>query len=166
MEIIIAILFFSLSSAICLRLFVSAHLLSEKDENLNNALMWSQNLTESFTGCDGRLLMIKNLYPASYLTQSDNESDGSIILYFDDEWNTVDDELHQAAYEAILYVKKEPASEAYKDVNNYGITLTGDSITGNIAILDLRKRTEGFDTIPDDDEFIIFRNRIDHYCMD
>ena len=32
MELIIVILFFAIASAICLRLFVGAHLLSEKDK--------------------------------------------------------------------------------------------------------------------------------------
>ncbi|MBQ6415183.1 MAG: hypothetical protein IJJ65_02920, partial [Butyrivibrio sp.] len=55
MELIIVILFFALASAICLRLFAGAHLMAENDRNLNHALIWSQNLSESFYGSKGRI---------------------------------------------------------------------------------------------------------------
>ena len=62
MELIIVILFFAIASAICLRLFVGAHLLSEKDKDLSHALVWAQNLSEGFYGCEGRILQMKNLF--------------------------------------------------------------------------------------------------------
>ena len=46
MELIIAILFFSLASAVCVRLFTSAHSLSVDSINLSNSVTWSQNLAE------------------------------------------------------------------------------------------------------------------------
>ncbi len=163
MEIIIAILFFSLSSAVCLRLFVAAHLLAQKDQNLNHAIMWSQNFSESFAGCSGKLLMIKNQYPNAYLTQSEEKTNGTIILYFDEKWEQLDTALTNASYEAILTITKDSADRIYADVNDYGISLKGDALKGDIAILDVRERAEGFSQIPDDDDYIIIRNSVDYY---
>ena len=39
MELIIAILFFSLASTVCIQLFVKAHLLTEKSVNINQSIL-------------------------------------------------------------------------------------------------------------------------------
>lgn len=163
MEIIIAIFFFSLASAICLRLFVSAHNLSEHDRDLNNALLWSQNLSESFYGCNGNLLMIKNLYPDAFFSQGDNETDGTIIIFFDDNWEAIDNSLYDASYEAILAIKKGSASEIYSDVNSYDVTLSGKAISGRIAVINIKNRAEEYMSIPDDESDVIFNNFVDVY---
>lgn len=163
MEIIIAIFFFSLASAICLRLFSSAHSLSDQDKNLNNALLWSQNLSESFYGCDGDIMLVKNLYPDAFLAVGEKDSDGTLTIFFNDKWEVIDNALGDASYEAILDVKKEFASNVYSDVNDYGVLLDGDAIAGNIAIIDIKGRSEEYLTIPEDSEAVIFSNKVDVY---
>lgn len=163
MEIIIAILFFSLASAVCLRLFAAAHIMSEQDKNLNNAILWSQNLSESFYGSDGHLLMIKNLYPTAYLAEEETESDGTIILFFDQDWYPIDSSLSGAAYEAMLIIRKDLADNVYADVKDKEASLKGYAITGKIAVLDIRGRNESYMVIPEDSSDVLFENTVDVY---
>ena len=90
MELRVAIMFFSLSAAVCVRLFASAHFLAEKTESLSNAVMWAQNVSEAFTGNGGRLSDIALLYPDAYVISNSDDSengskneDGQIILFLD-----------------------------------------------------------------------------------
>lgn len=53
MELIIVLLFFSLTSAICLQLFVRAHLLDQKTTDLNKAVQYCQNTCELYTALEG-----------------------------------------------------------------------------------------------------------------
>ncbi len=163
MELIIVILFFAIASAICLRLFVGAHLLSEKDKNLSHALVWSQNLSESFYGCRGRIFDIKELYEYAYISMKDNDTDGSLVLFFNDSWEAVDNSLAIASYEAVLEVKKESAENVYRDVNEYGVALEGDALTGKITIIDLRGDEETYTKAPEDEDIIIYTGNIDVY---
>lgn len=50
MELIIAILFFALASAVCIQLFVKAHLLGETTTEENKALLMCQNFSEIYLG--------------------------------------------------------------------------------------------------------------------
>ena len=163
MELIIVILFFALASAVCLRLFSGAYLLAEKDRNLNHALIWSQNFSESFYGCNGRILQMHNQYPDAFVSVSDNETDGSIVLFFDEDWNQIDNSLEVASYEAVIVIKKDTAENVYSDVNKYGVELAGNAMTGRIAILDLRGQADTYLDFPTDDKLIIYTSDIDAY---
>ncbi|MCR5557918.1 MAG: hypothetical protein K6F75_10210 [Butyrivibrio sp.] len=163
MELIICILFFALASAVCLRLFSSAYLLAEKNSNLNHALIWSQNFSESFYGCEGRILQMQDQFPDAFLTMADNETDGSLVLFFDNEWNQVDNSMDVASYEAVIVVRKDVASDVYSDVNTYGVELEGNAMTGQIAILDLRGQNVTFSDLPSDDKMIIYTSSVDTY---
>lgn len=48
MELIIVIFFFSLTSAVCLELFVKAHVLGRDTIELNEAILWAENTGELF----------------------------------------------------------------------------------------------------------------------
>lgn len=50
MELIIAILFFALASAVCIQLFVKSHLLGNTTAQENHALLLCQNLAEIYLG--------------------------------------------------------------------------------------------------------------------
>ena len=54
MELIISILFFSLASAVCVKLFVSSHTISKDSVELNHSLEWCQNVAEAFYGSNGK----------------------------------------------------------------------------------------------------------------
>ncbi len=163
MELIIAILFFSLASAICLRMFVSSHVLSEKDRNLNNALLWSQNLSEAFSGHKGNINAVKGLFEDSYLITSDDEGEGTLVLFFNEKWEQTDSSLTDASYEAILSVSRDTAQNVYADVNKYNVPLKGYAMVGRIAVLNLKGATDVYSEIPGNDEITIFSNTIDTY---
>ena len=161
MEIIIAILFFSLASAVCLRLFAGARTMSDRDKDLNNAILWSQNLSESFYGCKGNVLMIKNLYPTAFFAEGEKESDGIIILFFDENWELVEHSLAGASYEAIIIVEKDLAANVYSDIKDIPVSIKGNAITGRIAIMDIKNRSEGYMKPPENESDVLFKNMVD-----
>jgi hypothetical protein len=140
MELIIAIFFFSLSAGVCVRLFVSAHTLSERTENLENAVMWTQNLSEAFVAKKGDLKAIAKLFPDGFVSETstgESGKEGNIILIFDDRWELMENTLSDASYEVIMSTALKDASEVYNDVNTYG-ELRGKAAAGGIAVYDLR----------------------------
>lgn len=163
MELIIAIAFFALASAVCVRLFVSAHLLAEKNTNLNNSVLWCQNLAESFYGCKGNIKDIALLYPQGIATFSDNEDEGSLVLSFDENWELTSKDLVGSAYEAIIVIKKEDAKDVYSDVTEYNTALIGKAYVAEVAVIDLRKQSDIYVDIPDDKNLIINEILIDYY---
>lgn len=83
MELIIAILFFSLSSTVCIQLFAKAHIVSRDTVDQNNAITQAQNLAESWLALDGDLSKMQSLFRESIL--SDDET--LLCLLFDEDWN-------------------------------------------------------------------------------
>ena len=67
MELIIALLFFSLASTVCIRLFVMSHTLSSRTVDLNYAVTQAQNMAEAFLGCQGNLDQMMELFENSRL---------------------------------------------------------------------------------------------------
>lgn len=66
LELIIAILFFSVSGAICVQLFVQSHITSRNSVELSRAVEWCQNVAEAFYGCDGNVKEMMMLFENSY----------------------------------------------------------------------------------------------------
>lgn len=82
-ELIIAILFFSLASAICIQLFIKAHFVSSNSEDLSMALNQSQSVAEYFKASNGTSAELVNMLDGE-LGEKPNE----IILNYDKNWNT------------------------------------------------------------------------------
>ena len=165
MELIIALLFFALSAAICVKMFVGAHVMAEDTQNLSNAVMWSENLSEVFVNEKGNLQKIAGLYPDAYVTypaEDDDSQHGTLIIFFDDEWNITDESV-TAAYEAILETGTDDASAVYGDVTEYGGTYRGKAAYGEVAIIDIRKNENAVSEIPFERDDIIFGNNVDVY---
>ncbi len=164
MELIIAIFFFSLSAAVCVRLFASAHTLSERTENLENSVMWVQNLSEAFVSAGGDLGRIAPLFPKGYVSEtSEDGTSGSIILIFDQDWELMDSALSGASYEVILHVDTGDASEVYSDVNTYGTALAGRAAIGDIAVYDLRGKDGVITGISGNQDDVFYSLRVDTY---
>ena len=81
MEMIIAILFFSLASAVCIQLFAKSHLLSTQTVNRNHAVIWAQNLAESYLSAEGDLDKVIILFSLSELPE-----ENTLRLSFDNTW--------------------------------------------------------------------------------
>lgn len=92
-ELIIVILFFSIASSVCVQLFVKSHILSQNTENTNQAILWTQNISEVFYSQNGNFHSLKNFFHENSLSLDNNmysnllkEYDDSLILYFDSDW--------------------------------------------------------------------------------
>ena len=82
MEMIIAILFFSLASAVCIQLFAKSHLLSTQTVNQNHAVIQAQNLAESYLSLEGDISAMQNLF-----SPSEQIDENTLRLAFDSSWN-------------------------------------------------------------------------------
>lgn len=87
MELIISILFFALAGAVCIRLFVSSHLISRDSVTLNHALEWCQNTAEIFYGCDGDADKMAQVLSTPCHSSTDQWK--HFILYFDKDFEPV-----------------------------------------------------------------------------
>ncbi len=166
MELIVAIMFFSLSAAVCVRLFSSAHIMADSTENLSSAIIWSQNLSETFVGKKGDLKAIAELYPNGYVTYDTadpSQRDGSIMLFFDENWELSKDDLAYASYEALLTTSTQNASDVYADVNDYNVALEGKASVGVVTILDLRNAETIISEVQENNDKVILQNNVDAY---
>ena len=117
LEITLAILFFSLASAVCLRCFAKSHILSTQAAELNQAVSQSENIAELLRSLpendrkdDQKISNVLQLeYPAVNFSATDMDTDidteidsaqkswGSWSLYFDSYWNSC--QQAQAVYQ-------------------------------------------------------------------
>lgn len=84
MELIIAILVFSLSSAICVRFFAKAHLLTEDTQNLNHAISLAESAAEVFYGVDGKLTDMRSILDSE---QTGILSDSDLLLFYNSSFS-------------------------------------------------------------------------------
>lgn len=95
LELIISILFFSVSAAACIQLFVKAHTIDVTTREQNQAIIWSQNLAELWRTGKGSLSFIEEqlqtdyLFPKEAVVQSTmpGTSSQTLTLSFDKSWN-------------------------------------------------------------------------------
>ena len=78
MEIIIAILFFSVNSAICLQLFVKSHTLSRDTEVLDSAVNETRSAAELLHSTEDAESALREYYPAL------KKEDSRLYIYYDE----------------------------------------------------------------------------------
>lgn len=98
MELIISILFFSLASAVCIQLFVKAHVLNNRTQEHNQIVVWSQNLAELWRAYDGDNISISNQLRTDYACEDSsvyltNVPPYTLILYFNEDWELSDQNI-------------------------------------------------------------------------
>ncbi len=156
MELIISIFFFAISGAICVKLYVSAHLLSNKSVNVNNAVLWTQNISEVFSGKHGNLHDIADFFSKSSIvlvSYEDNPEIGTMVMLYDEDWNLIEYPSkngagEEACYELILTISQLPAYDIYSDTDTDFENMVGDAMLGEIMILRLDDNFV-MDEIPD-----------------
>lgn len=74
MELILSILFFSIAAAVCVKLFVTAHRLSDQSVNLNHAVSMAESIAEAFYGCNGNAGELETLFPDARKNQTDEQT--------------------------------------------------------------------------------------------
>lgn len=90
MELILAILFFSIASAVCVQFFVKSHLLSRDSNALNHAVNECANIAEVLDTADSLSEcreLLNQLYPeGTYpdITQGTETREAEITLYYDE----------------------------------------------------------------------------------
>lgn len=82
MEIILAILAFSVVSAICLQLFVKAHNLGRDTKDLDMAVREASSIASIINQCESPMETLKTLYSDARI----EESNRSAILYYDKDY--------------------------------------------------------------------------------
>lgn len=113
MELIISILFFSLAGAVCVKLFVNSHIISQNSVELNHALEWSQNVAEVFYGCNGDFDQMTDLFQKQFGNCTTGSTDHpSFCLLFDDDFEPYTTDLdNDYALRYTLRAALEPKEE-------------------------------------------------------
>lgn len=88
MELILAILLFALASVLCIQMFVKSHTLSKSSVELNHSILWAQNVSEIFYGCNGNGSEISSLL-AGCLYEPLSEGGYRLTILFDDEFQVL-----------------------------------------------------------------------------
>ena len=85
-ELIIVILFFSLSGVVCIQLFVKSHTISENTARENLVINHAQNIAELFRGADGDMdTFLQMLADAGYdVLPADTDSDYRLVNLSED----------------------------------------------------------------------------------
>lgn len=116
MELIIAILFFSLAATICIQLFVKSHMISERSIALNHSILLAQNTAEIFYATNGdpektaSLLGCGESSGTAAIADSDNTS--TLTLFYTDKFDCLDPaEAASAVFQQTisLYADSDPA---------------------------------------------------------
>ena len=74
MELILSILFFSIAAAVCVKLFVTSHQLSDQSVSLNHAVAMAESIAEAFYGCNGNAGELETLFPEAGIDQNDEQT--------------------------------------------------------------------------------------------
>ena len=113
MELMISILFFAISGAVCIQLFVKAHTINELTEDKSKATLIAQDICEyyHYTGGDKAEML-------SYYWDFE-ESEEAILLYFTENGNVCS--KVGAKYVATLYFGQELSYHTLTmDIKNVG----------------------------------------------
>ncbi|MDE6064524.1 MAG: hypothetical protein K2G20_08090, partial [Lachnospiraceae bacterium] len=101
-ELTISILFFALASAACIQLFVKAHLLDQNTQEINQTVIWSQNLAELWNASDADMLLVYNCLCEQYGSKQNgfymNNDGDAIFFYFDENWEFSDNVTTRIVY--------------------------------------------------------------------
>ncbi len=82
MELIIVILFFALTSAVCMQVFVKAHLIAEDTGSMNQAILAANNAAECFFEFSDDTKMVE-----SVMSESFHSTDYTYNLSFTEDEN-------------------------------------------------------------------------------
>lgn len=106
-ELILAILFFSIASAVCVRFFVSSHLLGRRSDALTQAVNECSSVAEICRTSDSltdTIALLEQEYPLAVLTET-TATRARVQLYFDQDFSACRESLHH--YELELTLSEE-----------------------------------------------------------
>lgn len=119
-ELILSIFFFIIATAVVLQLFVKSHILSKDTVSINNAILYSQNMSEVFLANDGDFAKVKELY--SDVLEDKGEC---IVILFDKDWTPITDSENTTALYSVVADYANDGSFSYLNVyvNGYSESL-------------------------------------------
>lgn len=132
MEMLIAILFFSIASCVSVQLFVKSKLISQESVNNNKSVIWVQNLAESYSATNGNFKLMSEMLGGLYLADTsdeENEIPKGVSLLFDKDWNLIDSSEYSNAGTRSFYYAI--VSDITDTSNDLGL------IEANIEVYDL-----------------------------
>jgi hypothetical protein len=120
LELMIAILFFCLCSAVCVRLFVQSHTVSAHTQELSMAMNQTKSFAEIFRSEDKYLEILKEQFPSGIISLETN----SFTVYYDRDWAAcvgadADDE---AVYAVSMRVSEESGGMSLADFEAVSIS--------------------------------------------
>lgn len=120
LELIVAILFFALASAVCMQLFARSHTLQQETKDLNQGLLLAQSAAAVFESRDGDLAALEEFFPQGTLDAS-----GAVFTaLYGSDWEPLPEtaEAAEAAYQltAVLASAENGAGEDVGDVEDTG----------------------------------------------
>lgn len=104
LELIIAILFFALAAAVCVRLFGVSYTLTKQSEYRNTAVLQAQSIAEIYRNDDG------NVDSIVAWTGATMTADGVYICYLDADGNFSGDNS-ESSYEVIMTVTADALAQ-------------------------------------------------------
>lgn len=100
-ELVIIILIFAICCAICLSLFTASRRISIEAQDLSYAIIEAQSVAESLKGCHGDLAALQAIIDGT-------EQDDKILVYYDDDWQAVQDSNSATYTVEVSTSKKAP----------------------------------------------------------
>jgi len=84
MEMIVSVLIFSVSAAVCIQIFAKAYILSEKTQDLGNAVSICTSCAELFYGYRGDLSKVQQELDPLH---SSDSSSGALTFFYDENYS-------------------------------------------------------------------------------
>ena len=167
MELIIAILFFSITGAVCVKLFVNAHITAQHSVDLTNAVMWVQNCSEAYTSCNGNLDDLAKIYPDyCVLVNEETPQKGTLLMFLDKKWNPIcyptdhTEGIQNASYEIVLTAAPKSSASVFPSSD----TLTDSTVAvSSVTVLSIQGSNIYTTELPNMTQNVIFTLTTDHY---
>lgn len=129
MELIIAILFFAVTSAVCAQIFAKSHILSTKTTRLNHAVAQAESAAESFKAVNGSMEDLTALFPGAALDKN------TLTVFYDSDWQP--DSMHSV----YVLTMTRLADDGHCVRARIEVTAAGDNDI--IYALDIQKYVKG-----------------------
>ena len=137
MELIIVILFFSISAVVCVQLFVNAYSTNESTKKVAQSSVIVQNLAEQFLGCEGDLDAVVALNDPDGLVVRAGDTEGSVCIGYNENWIEVPAEADHPVYVASISVT---------DASGHAYTADTPAKPGDMMIATVEIRETASDT--------------------
>lgn len=133
MEMIVTILFFSIASAICVRLFAQSHILSRQADELNMAVAVSQSFVEVMKGTDGTMETLTEYFPNAVCIDDD-----TLEQYYDADYQ-------ECASENACYIAEITLSvnDAFSTMETRMINIETKEVVYELTSTSFRNTSQG-----------------------